>query len=105
MPEIVTKHPDIVLQLLKDAGIKCGQGEKQQILRSCPKESFCALPTGELCVFGVKNIASMTQMTAADFTGAPREISMLDWPNAVLIVVVFILGMLVGRIKRRKINR
>lgn len=31
MPEILTKHPDIVIKLLQEHGIKCSKGEQQKI--------------------------------------------------------------------------
>ena len=33
MPEILTKHPDIVIDLLKEEGIACGKGDEQKILK------------------------------------------------------------------------
>ena len=53
MPEILTKHPDIVLNLLTDLGAECGSGPKD-ILKDCPIKNFCKLPTGELCVLGTR---------------------------------------------------
>jgi hypothetical protein len=66
MPEIVTKHPDVVKQVLQSAGAKCGAGEPQRILKKCPREQFCALPGGEICVYPPGDVASMTQLTRAD---------------------------------------
>ncbi|ESJ24212.1 hypothetical protein B551_0205875 [Cupriavidus sp. HPC(L)] len=67
MPEQLTKHPDVTLQVLKSAGARCGTGETQQILKACPAERFCQLPGGEICVFGLPDAARMTQITKADW--------------------------------------
>lgn len=66
MPELITKHPDIVLQVLGGAGARCGVGELQRILKQCPPARFCATPRGELCVYGIEEIPNMTQITQAD---------------------------------------
>ncbi|MCT9123101.1 hypothetical protein [Cupriavidus gilardii] len=67
MPEQLTKHPDVTLQVLKSAGARCGTGETPQILKDCPAERFCQLPGGEICVFGLPDAARMTQITKADW--------------------------------------
>ncbi len=76
MPEVITKHPDVVKQVLESAGARCGRGEPQRILTRCPREQFCALPGGEICVFGLDGIPAMTQVSRADLcparTAAPR---------------------------------
>ncbi len=65
MPEILTKHPKIVKKILENTGkIHCGKGNKKQILKKCPNNSFCSLPTGELCIYDYKNINQMTQLSA-----------------------------------------
>lgn len=92
MPEILTRHPEITLKLLKNANIKCGIGEKQQILTSCPKDRFCSLPKGELCIYGVKDISQMTQLNT-------RDVFLL--PNVTIIfiaiaVLIFLIGMIAG---------
>lgn len=66
MPEQITKYPDVTLQVLKGAGARCGEGATQQILKQCPAERFCALPTGEMCIYGVAEIPQMTQVTTAE---------------------------------------
>jgi hypothetical protein len=66
MPEQVTKYPDITLKVLKEAGARCGEGANQLILKQCPAERFCALPTGEMCIYGVAEIPKMTQVTTAE---------------------------------------
>jgi hypothetical protein len=67
MPEQLTKHPDVTLEVLRSAGAQCGTGEAQQILTACPAERFCKLPGGEVCVYGVSEAGKMTQMTPADW--------------------------------------
>jgi hypothetical protein len=66
MPEVLTKHPEIVIQVLESGGAKCGDGLPQKILTQCPRESFCALPGGETCVYGVADVAKMTQIEGAE---------------------------------------
>jgi hypothetical protein len=73
MPEVVTKHPDVVKQVLASAGARCGAGEPQRILTKCPREQFCALPGGEICVYGVDGVDSMTQLTRAELCQARGE--------------------------------
>lgn len=63
MPEILTKYPQVVLQILKEAGLKCGAGATQKILTQCPQDRFCSLPTGELCIYGLDEIDKMTQIS------------------------------------------
>lgn len=67
MPEQLTKHPDVTLQVLRSAGARCGEGEAQQILTACPAERFCKLPGGEICVYGLADAGRMTQISAAEW--------------------------------------
>lgn len=92
MPEIVTRYPDTALSILKNAGISCGTNQPQRILTACPKEQFCALPTGEICVFGTKDINALTQMTPWDFILIPSMIL----PMSTLFIMIFLLGLLAG---------
>lgn len=92
MPELLTKYPGTVLKILKDANIKCGTGASQNILVSCPKDDFCSLPTGELCIYGTNNISQMTQIHSADFLVTPNAII----PFAALLVMIFLLGVWLG---------
>ncbi len=65
MPEILTKHPKIVKKILENTHkIYCAKGYKKQILKNCPNNSFCSLPTGELCIYDYKNIDKMTQLSS-----------------------------------------
>jgi hypothetical protein len=67
MPEQLTKHPEVTLQVLRSAGARCGDSAPQEILTRCPAERFCRLPGGEVCVYGFADAAHMTQPTAADW--------------------------------------
>jgi hypothetical protein len=40
MPEQLTKHPQVTLQVLQSAGAQCGVGAKQEILTACPPARF-----------------------------------------------------------------
>ena len=66
MPEQISKYPEVTLTVLKGAGARCGEGVEQKILIQCPPERFCALPTGEICVYGIKQIPQMTQITTQE---------------------------------------
>jgi hypothetical protein len=77
MPEQLTKHPDVTLQVLRSAGAQCASKAPQEILKSCPADRFCKLPGGEICVYGIADAPRMTQFTAGDWqalaaaTGVP----------------------------------
>jgi uncharacterized protein with PQ loop repeat len=66
MPEILTKHPKIVKELISDLGANCGKSAPQRILKDCPERSFCALPKGELCVLGLDQTRDLTQFQVAE---------------------------------------
>jgi len=67
MPEQLTKHPEVTLQVLRSAGARCGEGVPQDILKQCPAERFCKLPGGEVCVYGLPEAARMTQVSSAEW--------------------------------------
>ena len=67
MPEQLTKHPDVTLQVLRSSGATCAEGAAQDILTRCPAERFCKLPGGELCIFGLPDASKMTQITVAEW--------------------------------------
>ena len=67
MPEQLTKHPEVTLQVLRSGGARCGEGLPQQILQQCPAERFCQLPGGEICVYGLPEAGRMTQVSAAEW--------------------------------------
>ncbi len=108
MPEQLTKHPEVTLDVLKSAGAKCGVGAPQNILRQCPPERFCALPGGEVCVYGLADVGKMTQISATELAVAlppapsgapPPEVS---WAEGLAVALVFIAGILIGALWRRK---
>jgi hypothetical protein len=78
MPEIITKYPDVTTQVLASAGARCGVGEPQKILTRCPRESFCAFPGGEVCVYGLGDVAKMTQVTRREICERPAQGAALD---------------------------
>ncbi|VVC76745.1 hypothetical protein AQUSIP_20700 [Aquicella siphonis] len=92
MPEMLTKYPDTALKILKDAKIQCGSGAKQQILTWCPKEKFCAFPTGEMCIYGIRDMPSMMQIHTLDILFLPGTFL----PLTALAVMIFTLGILTG---------
>lgn len=103
MPEIITKYPDIILQILNESGAECGSGVVRKILTACPPEQFCSLQTGEICVYGLNEIQQMTQISAAEIT----EIIAQSIPNLGIIfltVFVFIIGVIVGILLSKKIK-
>jgi hypothetical protein len=67
MPEQLSKHPEVTLQVLKSAGAQCGGGARQEILTACPADRFCKLPGGEICVYGLPQAGQMTQISAAEW--------------------------------------
>ena len=74
MPEQLTKHPAVTLQVLRSSGAKCAEGAKQEILTQCPAQGFCKLPGGELCVFGLSDASKMTQISAAEWKTLAQSI-------------------------------
>lgn len=97
MPEILTKYPEVVLQILNDAGAKCGKGATPQILKNCSAENFCALPTGELCIYNLNNVSSMTQLSAFDLQESYSHIpTMLSFINITLMAIIFLIGYWLG---------
>jgi hypothetical protein len=69
MPEVLTKHPDVVLSVLKGGGARCGEGLPQKILTKCPPARFCKTSSGELCVYGLDDLSNMTQVRPEDLAG------------------------------------
>jgi len=108
MPEQLTRHPDVTLEVLKSAGAKCGVvGAPQNILKQCPAGRFCALPGGEICVYGLPEVGKMTQISAAELAAAlppsppdasPPEVS---WAEGLAVGLVFLAGLLLGALWRR----
>lgn len=103
MPEILTKYPESALAVLKSAGAKCGVGAKQQILTACPPDQFCSLPHGEICVYGIKDVAKMHQMGTADIADMISQVpSIYSNTNIILLMSVCLFGILVGLWLNRK---
>ena len=108
MPEQITKYPDVTLQVLREAGAVCGQGAAQKILKQCPVERFCSLSTGEMCIYGIKDIPRMTQIAPAELAQVvcpltPKGASFaagLAGFDAAMIGAVFLGGLAVGKVWR-----
>jgi hypothetical protein len=110
MPEQLTKHPEVTINVLRSAGARCGDGQKQDILVDCPAERFCKLPGGELCVYGLDQASLMTQITPAEWqqlaapapASAPAAAAPPAATGAVLLgsaglLVGLVIGLVVGR--------
>ena|SRR3990167_4510431 len=103
MPEILTKYPESALAVLKSAGAKCGMGMKQQILTSCPSDYFCALPHGEICIYNIKDITQMTQISPADLSDAISHVpSIYSDFNIILLMISCLFGMVIGMLLKKK---
>ncbi|MGE5523049.1 MAG: hypothetical protein ACM3SS_04980 [Rhodospirillaceae bacterium] len=105
MPEQLTKHPEVTLEVLRSAGARCGEGAPQAILTQCPPNRFCKLPGGEICVYGLDEAPRMTQISAADWRALqqalqldvrPRESEFGD--QSLLIGAGVLLGVALGAI-------
>lgn len=109
MPEIITKYPDIVLQILRESGIECGTGAAQRILTACPPERFCSLPTGEICVYGLNEIPKMTQISSGEIaqvvSSAPVSVPIFSVETFLLISFALIIGVFFGFLLSRKIKK
>ena len=112
MPEQLTKHPEVTLQVLRSAGAKCGEGAPQSILTQCPAPRFCKLPGGEVCVYGLAEAPRMTQISAPEWQsvlralevqGHPRESALSDgtlFIGGAGILIGLVLGFVVMRLKK-----
>lgn len=96
MPEQLTKHPDVTLQVLRSSGAQCGQGAPQDILTRCPAERFCKLPGGEICIFGLSDAPRMTQITAADWRTLVQAVPAEKPPSGAVVGVEVWLGAGIG---------
>lgn len=109
MPEQISKYPEVTIQVLKGGGARCGPGVEKQILKQCPSERFCALPGGEICVYGIEQIPQMTQIKTAELARVvcpPAQRSGLDpggaaGPDLGALGVTFALGLAVGAVSLR----
>lgn len=75
MPEQLTKHPEVTLQVLRSSGAKCAEGARPDILASCPPARFCKMPGGEICIYGLAEAPKMTQITVADWESVVAAVS------------------------------
>ena len=109
MPEIITKYPDIVLQILRESGIECGTGAAQRILTTCPPENFCSSPTGEICIYSLSEIPQMTQISSAEIAQvvsvAPVSAPIFGTEVFFLISLTLIIGVFFGFLLSRKIKK
>lgn len=104
MPEQISKYPDVTLEVLKGAGAVCGEGAPQKILTQCPSERFCSLTTGEICVYGIKQIPQMTQITPQELAQVvcpiapqgPAISGAMSGTEGILLGAVFLVGLLLG---------
>lgn len=98
MPEVISRYPEVTREVLESAGARCGEGVPQKILTACPREAFCALPGGEICVYGVADIPRMTQLAPRDLCeGAAEKTALLDPGGAVALAA----ALLVAAARRR----
>jgi hypothetical protein len=109
MPEQISKYPDVTLQVLREGGAVCGQGAPQKILKQCPRDRFCSLRTGEICVYGINDIPKMTQITTQELAQVvcPRAQKAALFSAGVsglesaLILAVFLSGIAIGKYCRK----
>ena len=109
MPEQISKYPEVTLKVLKGAGAQCGEGVEQKILTQCPAEQFCALPTGEVCIYGIDQIPQMTQITLSELAQvacpAEQQASLVPadlFGNEMMLWGAFLaVGVVIGRFWRR----
>lgn len=102
MPEIITKYPDVTRQVLESAGAKCGAGEPQRILTQCPRERFCALPGGEICIYGLGDISAMTQVRKAELCGTTSGAGTLADLGGAVGLPALALAVVVATWRRRR---
>lgn len=115
MPEILSKHPELVIEVLERQGAACGDGVAPKILTSCPPEKFCSLAGGELCVFGPGELAAMTQLEqdevcagAAARTAQPpddREPTRDAQVSALVVIAAVLAGVALSAMRHRQLHR
>ena len=115
MPEQLTKHPEVTLQVLRSAGAQCGTGAPPTILTACPAERLCKLPGGEICIYGLADASRMTQLMPSDWqalvqtlpasggaAGAGPAPAASAGPDVASGVALVLLGVAIGWILRRR---
>jgi hypothetical protein len=108
MPEQITKYPEVTLRVLKGAGARCGEGAPQRILTKCPRDRFCALPMGEVCVYGIKDIPQMTQIATQELAQVvcPQRSSVsasaISQADVAMVGAALAVGLLMGKWPRRR---
>ena len=109
MPEQISKYPEVTISILKDAGARCGEGVKQKILKKCPPERFCSMPTGEVCIYGIEDIPMMTQVSTRELARvvcppgqvSPAGSSSLPAFQAAPVLAAFAAGIVAGALGYR----
>ena len=98
MPEQLTKHPEVTLQVLRSSGAKCGEGAPQEILTKCPSNRCCKLPGGEVCVYGLPEAPQMTQISSTEWQAvAPQPIGQTSYGiSATALVLVVVASLAAG---------
>jgi hypothetical protein len=115
MPEQLSKHPEVTLEVLRSSGAACGTGAPQEILKACPAGRFCKLPGGELCVYGLPEAKQMTQITEAEWRAVlqppaappvpPEAPAAVLLPGALAILAGLALGFVAGWLASRRGRR
>jgi hypothetical protein len=105
MPEILTRHPEVVIQVLRGYGAKCGEGAPQQILKTCPKERFCTAPAGELCVYGLDQVHLMTQITLPELRRAAGAGSRAGPEVFISVFLALVAGLVIGGLISRRMRK
>jgi len=103
MPEVLTKYPDVVLRVLQGNEARCGPKATPRILKQCPRDRFCSLETGEICVYGLPDIPKMTQIRSEELAAVvcPRETDSAAMPGgleSIGLALAFVLGFGIGRL-------
>jgi hypothetical protein len=105
MPEQLTKHPEVTIQVLQGAGARCGPGVAKKILTKCPSERFCSFASGEMCVYGLDQLPQMTQITRQDLSRlvCPTASSHggLTGQESVVFAATLALGIVLGAVGAR----
>lgn len=94
MPEVLTRYPDIVIDLLTGMGAKCGQGTPQ-ILKKCPTDSFCQVPNGELCIVGLESSDKLTQFGVNDIFQKGGEYQF--WHILLIVICILLIIWIIYR--------